>query len=82
MYYVYILRSLKDLGFYIGCTSDLEKRLKEHNSGTTPSLKKRLPLEVFYKEEFTDRKLAFRRERQIKKYKGGEAFKKLINFDT
>ncbi|MCK6648914.1 MAG: GIY-YIG nuclease family protein, partial [Bacteroidia bacterium] len=32
MYFVYILRSLKDGRFYKGITSDIERRLREHNS--------------------------------------------------
>jgi len=31
MYYVYILKNNKNL-FYIGYTSDLKRRFKEHNS--------------------------------------------------
>ncbi|HWJ92022.1 MAG TPA: GIY-YIG nuclease family protein [Flavisolibacter sp.] len=32
-YYVYILKSLKDGKFYIGCTTDVEARLRFHNGG-------------------------------------------------
>lgn len=48
--------------------------MKEHNSGLTQSLKRRVPLEVIYKEEFVNKKLAFRRERQIKSYKGAPIY--------
>ncbi len=41
MYYVYILLSEKDKKFYIGFTSDLKRRLKEHNEGKNPSTKSR-----------------------------------------
>jgi len=78
MYYVYILQSLKDYGFYIGYTSNLENRIKEHNSGKTQSLKRRTPLQVIYKEELLNRIDAIKREREIKKYKGGTRFHKLI----
>ncbi len=33
MFYVYVLRSKKDDGFYIGFTSNLKRRIIEHNSG-------------------------------------------------
>lgn len=33
MFYVYVLESLKDESLYIGSTSDLRRRLREHNSG-------------------------------------------------
>jgi len=36
MYYVYLLRSLKDPAkTYIGYTNDLEQRLEKHNSGSS-----------------------------------------------
>ncbi|MBZ0180937.1 MAG: GIY-YIG nuclease family protein, partial [Melioribacteraceae bacterium] len=38
-YFVYILTSLKDSKRYIGMTSDLNRRLKEHNSGKVKSTK-------------------------------------------
>ncbi|MBE6461689.1 MAG: GIY-YIG nuclease family protein [Alphaproteobacteria bacterium] len=34
MFYVYLLRSINfPERFYVGCTSDLKRRLKEHNDG-------------------------------------------------
>lgn len=81
MHFVYILKSLKDKGFYVGCTSNLDKRLSVHNSGKTKSLKSRRPLEIIYFERYNDQKTAYDREKQIKDYRGGEAFKKLIQFE-
>lgn len=78
-YYVYILKSLKDGGYYIGCTTDLERRLLEHNKGKTSSLKNRRPLEIMYSETYNNSKDAYDREKKIKSYKGGSQFKKLIN---
>ncbi|MEK7139609.1 MAG: GIY-YIG nuclease family protein [Patescibacteria group bacterium] len=78
MYFVYILKSLIDNGYYIGCTSDLNNRIKDHNAGRTKSLKARRPLELVYVEEFSDAAAAYQREKTIKQYKGGEAFKKLL----
>jgi putative endonuclease len=76
-FYVYVLKSLKDGRYYIGSTSDLGRRLDDHSLGKTTSLRNRRPLRLVYKEEFPDRLSARRREKQIKSYKGGEAFKKL-----
>ncbi len=45
MYYVYVLRSLKDSKFYIGYTKNLEKRLNEHNNGKVIATKFRYPFE-------------------------------------
>jgi len=44
MYFVYILKSEKDNGLYVGKTNDIKRRIAEHNSGHTQSLKNRIPL--------------------------------------
>lgn len=79
MYTVYIIKSDKSGNYYIGFTSDLQDRLKHHNSGATKSTRSNRPWLLVYKEEFSDKKSAWLWERQIKRYKGGEAFKKLIS---
>ena len=66
MYYVYVLRSLKDGNSYIGITDDLERRLKQHNSGSNASTKYRRPFEIIYKELTPDRITARRREKFLK----------------
>ncbi|MEK7094137.1 MAG: GIY-YIG nuclease family protein [Patescibacteria group bacterium] len=53
MFYVYILKSLKDNGFYIGQSRNLERRLKEHNNGFVSSTKNRRPL-VLVKTMFAE----------------------------
>jgi putative endonuclease len=80
MYYVYILKSLKDGKYYIGSTSNVENRLNFHNSGKQRSTKFRIPFVLVYKEDWPDRTLAEKREKQIKSYKGGQAFQKLLNW--
>ncbi len=79
MYYVYILKSLKDHKYYIGSSSDVKKRLDFHNSGFQRSTRNRVPFVLVFQEEFPDICQALKREKQIKAFKGGEAFKKLIN---
>ena len=63
---------------YIGHIKDFERRIKEHERGKNKSVKNRGPFELIYKESCANKSAAIRRELQIKKYKGGEAFKKLI----
>jgi putative endonuclease len=77
-YYVYILRSLKDGKYYIGSTSDINKRLKYHNAGKQRSTSYRIPFILVYSEKLFSKTEALKREKQIKAFKGGEAFKKLI----
>ena len=77
-HYVYILQSLKDNRYYIGETADVLARLQYHNSGRQRSTKLRVPFKLVLFEEYPDRASALQREKQIKSWKGGEAFKKLI----
>jgi len=78
MHYVYVLQSVKDAGYYVGYTGNLNRRMREHNSGRTRSLRHRRPLELIYWEEYQSKSRAKERERQIKSWKGGEAFRKLV----
>jgi putative endonuclease len=78
MYFVYILKSLTTGKFYNGCTNNLERRLLEHNSNKTNSLKNKGPFIIIYTEEYATLIEARRRELEIKSYKGGNAFKKMI----
>lgn len=79
MFYVYVIQSEKDSRYYIGYTSNIEARLIFHNEGKNKSTKYRRPFKLIYSEEMLDKKEAMAREKRIKSYKGGEAFKKLIN---
>ena len=78
MYYVYILQSEKDNRCYIGSTSDVHERLKFHNAGLQRSTRYRIPFRLVYVEELPDKPAALKREKEIKGYKGGNSFKKLI----
>ena len=75
---VYILKNDLSGRHYIGSTMDLERRISEHNRGQTKSTKQKGIWEIVYTEEFNNILEAKRRERQIKSYKGGNAFKKLV----
>ena len=44
MWYVYILRSQKDGKFCVGSTSDLKRRLREHNEGSCEFTRDRKPV--------------------------------------
>ena len=69
---------MKTKRYYVGCTNNIERRLKEHNNNKTFSLKNRGPFELIYKEEYSTLKEARKREKEIKSYKGGNAFKRLL----
>jgi len=78
MFYVYVLVSLKTGRFYIGYTSNLQRRLLEHNTNNTKSLRNKGHYKIVYFEELTSSIDARKREKIIKAYKGGNAFKRLI----
>lgn len=78
MYFVYILQSQKDFKYYIGQTEDFDARLKKHNSGQVISTKNRKPFILIKKEVFDTRGEARKRENYLKKLKGGNEFRKII----
>ena len=78
-YFVYILQSQKDSKYYIGSSSNVDARLNFHNTGLQRSTKHRIPFILVYQEELANKTEALVREKQIKSYKGGEAFRKLIS---
>ncbi len=67
MFFVYVLKSLKDQTTYIGSSEDLERRVKEHNAGKTKSIKHKIPLELVYYEAYLTKTLARKREIELKK---------------
>ncbi len=69
-FYTYVLRSEKDRKFYIGYTSDLKRRLQEHQRGKNVSTAKRLPIELVFYEAFRSQEDARRREDYFKTTKG------------
>ena len=69
MFYVYVLKSLKDGDFYIGSTSDLRKRYVEHNKGESKSTKSRAPFGLVYYEAYRSERDARLREQKLK-YRG------------
>jgi len=77
-YYVYILQSLKDSKYYIGSSSNVSARVDYHNSGRQRSTKHRIPFELILFEEYGTKEEALKREKQIKGWKAGEAFKRLL----
>lgn len=76
MYYIYILKSLKDKRLYIGYTSNLKLRYKEHCDGLVKSTVNRKPLELVYYEAYKNKKDAQNREKYLKG--GGKAHNDLV----
>ena len=66
MFFFYVLKSLQDKKLYLGSTSDLRKRLQEHNSGLVKSTKIRAPFKLVYYEAYQSEKEARNREKNLK----------------
>ncbi|MBI4359779.1 MAG: GIY-YIG nuclease family protein [Candidatus Jacksonbacteria bacterium] len=83
MYYVYILRSIKERKLYIGFTGDLKRRFHEHKDGLVNSTKQWLPVELIYYEAYKDAKDARERERKLKHFKRSYMeLRKRIHYST
>ena len=75
MYFTYILECA-DQSLYVGCTNNLERRLKQHNDSKWGAhyTKIRRPVLLKYSESFKTLKEARRREAELK---GWNRFKKI-----
>lgn len=78
VYFVYILYSEKDGKLYVGCTSDLVRRLERHNNGYILATKNRRPLTIIHKEDYKNKSEAFQRERFLKSLWGGKIKRKIL----
>ncbi len=67
-WYLYILQC-RDGSYYTGITTDIERRLDQHNSGTASKYtRSRLPVTLVYTEEQASEKTARKREYDIKRW--------------
>jgi len=66
MFFVYVLQNKKDKKLYIGFTSDLRRRIQEHNLGSSKSTKFRRPFQLIYYEAYKSERDAKKREEMLK----------------
>lgn len=66
MFYVYVLKSKTDENWYTGYTNDLERRISEHNKGSTRSTRGREPFDLIYYEASLHEDDAIAREKYLK----------------
>ena len=66
MFYVCVLRSEADSGFYIGYTNNLRTRLKEHTAGKSLATAHRSPWTLIYYEAYIEQADALGRESYFK----------------
>lgn len=66
MYYTYIIQSEKDLSYYVGSTSDLIKRLEDHNRGQTKYTSSKTPFKIVWYCAFSQKKKSLDFEKYLK----------------
>ena len=78
MAWVYVLKSVRFAKTYTGSTTDLNRRLKEHNSGRHPYTKRYLPWSMVYSESVADLPSARVREKYLKSAAGRRFIKRQL----
>ena len=79
MHYVYLLENKNDKSWYIGSTSNIKQRIKDHQSGSgsrTTRLKK--DWELIYLEGYLNKLDALGREKFLKSGSGRNYLKKQL----
>ena len=69
-YYTYVLKSEKDLKYYVGCSKDVKLRFEQHKKGLVDSTKDRRPLNLIYFEACLTQEDAIHREKYLKTHYG------------
>ena len=78
MYYVYILKSIEKNRTYVGFTTDLDKRIKEHNEGKNTSTKYYRPFKMICYVAVDKKTTALELERYFKTGSGIAWMKKRL----
>jgi putative endonuclease len=80
--YVYILKSISKLKYYIGSCVNIEKRFNQHNSGLVLSTKGMRPLSLEFYHQYPTIKEARRIEYRLKKLKSRIIIEQIIRDKT
>ncbi len=75
-HFVYVLESKVDKSWYIGYTTDVARRLTEHNTSKNISTKTKKPWQILYFEAYRDKRNALGREKFLKSGSGHTFLKK------
>jgi len=78
MFYVYILQSQQNGRLYVGRTSDLKRRVAEHNAGQNLSTKSYKPWSLIFYEAYTESDDVKRREKYLKTTQGSQTIKRML----
>lgn len=75
--YVYTIQNMQN-GLYVGLTTDLRRRVAEHNAGKTYSTKSNRPWKLIFYEAYCDIDDATRREKYLKTNQGARLLKRML----
>lgn len=78
MAYVYIIQSTDNGRYYIGSTTNIDRRFKQHQQGKHHSSKRFAHPKLVFKQEFDSIETARRVERKLKSYKRRDFIEKII----
>ena len=80
LFYVYIIENTLNNGWYIGFSTDVERRLEEHNAkiGSEHTRKTKGDWKIIYLEGYIDKRDALGREKYLKSGSGRKYIKKQL----
>jgi putative endonuclease len=78
MFYNYVLQSEKNGSLYIGFTSNLQNRLREHNRGLSISTRRYMPWKLIYYEACIEESDSRRREKYLKTIQGNRLLRRRL----
>ncbi|HRX63619.1 MAG TPA: GIY-YIG nuclease family protein [Candidatus Absconditabacterales bacterium] len=78
MYFVYVLKSESHDWIYVGMTSNIHRRIEDHNKGYNKSTRPYRPFTLLMKKEFEDSLSARKQEKYWKSGIGKEQIKKAV----
>ena len=83
MYYLYIVKC-SDNTLYTGITTDLKRRVYEHNSSKKGAkyTSTRRPVELIYSQKFANRSEASKEEYRVKKLSREKKLQLITEFDS
>ncbi|MGD9782729.1 MAG: GIY-YIG nuclease family protein [Kiritimatiellia bacterium] len=73
MHFVYVIRNAVGR-LYVGCTSDVARRLLDHNAGISKWTRSRGPWALVWQKPFSSLGEARKHENLLKRQKGGDGF--------
>jgi len=76
--FVYILQSLKNNRYYIGSTTNVIRRFKQHQTGNIKSTKNLRPLKLAFSQACKNIQIAKVIEKKLKKFKRKDFVDKII----